>query len=83
MVETKMWPFLSIADSDAEHDREDDDDDDGGVVGALGDMIISGAPVITADQHDAQKRKRTMSNTLSPRRVILMFLLSRTRSSDH
>ncbi|KAG1790117.1 uncharacterized protein HD556DRAFT_1310900 [Suillus plorans] len=65
MVSIKHWPYSSIEELDAEGDRDDED-----VSGALGDMLISGAPVsapvVTADEHDPLKRKRTMSSTLSP-----------------
>ncbi|KAG1836135.1 hypothetical protein C8R48DRAFT_783007 [Suillus tomentosus] len=66
MVSVKHWPYSSIEDSDAEGHRDDEED----VSGALSDMIISGAPVsapaVPADEHDPFKRKRTISNTLSP-----------------
>lgn len=50
-------------------------DDDGGVSGALNEMIICGASESApVDRHDAQKRKRTMSNTSSPPKVPLMVV---------
>jgi hypothetical protein len=73
MVSVKHWPYSSIEDSDAEGHRDDEED----VSGALSDMIISGAPVsapaVPADEHDPFKRKRTISNTLSPPKVLLNF----------
>ncbi|KAG1828889.1 hypothetical protein DFJ58DRAFT_737581 [Suillus subalutaceus] len=58
------WPF-----EDADVDGYGDNDD-GGVAGALNEMIISSeqnpAPLVTPDEQDPQKRKRTMSSTTSP-----------------